>query len=396
MLGWRILKIIAISTCSRGQSEVTTGLERELVSQLVPLLTRAHPGLSDLNLLPVMSSPKKRILFVHPDLGIGGAERLVVDAAVGLQERGHSVTIYTSHCDPQHCFDEARDGRTSTGTGSPLPSSLPLFLPAVRPSRPVAMAYSSGTAGTLAVRVAGNTIVPPSILGRFSILCATLRQLHLALSLLSSGELADYDCLFLDQLSACLPLFRLFAPHMAVLFYCHFPDYLLAPRQSLVRSLYRIPFDWLEACTTGLADTIAVNSRFTRSVFATAFPRIRRQPRVVYPCVDVPQQSQSQKGLAAGDNREPELLASDGRKILLSINRFERKKNIGLAIRALAQLSAREKTAARLIVAGTDAHLAWRPYAVPYVCCVQAATTLGWPRTSRTTTSWARCATASA
>ena len=62
------------------------------------------------------------IAFVHPDLGIGirtfllvadvagGAERLVIDAAVGLQERGHRVTIYTSHCDKNHCFDEARDG----------------------------------------------------------------------------------------------------------------------------------------------------------------------------------------------------------------------------------------------------------------------------------------------
>lgn len=52
----------------------------------------------------------KHIVFFHPDLGIGGAERLVIDAAVGLQNRGHKVTIFTSHCDPTHCFDEARDG----------------------------------------------------------------------------------------------------------------------------------------------------------------------------------------------------------------------------------------------------------------------------------------------
>lgn len=52
----------------------------------------------------------KTIVFLHPDLGIGGAERLVVDAAVGLQKRGHKVVIFTSHCDPSHCFDEARDG----------------------------------------------------------------------------------------------------------------------------------------------------------------------------------------------------------------------------------------------------------------------------------------------
>lgn len=53
---------------------------------------------------------KKNIIFFHPDLGIGGAERLIIDAAVGLQNRGHKVVIFTSHCDPQHCFDEARDG----------------------------------------------------------------------------------------------------------------------------------------------------------------------------------------------------------------------------------------------------------------------------------------------
>lgn len=55
-------------------------------------------------------SSGKKIIFFHPDLGIGGAERLVIDAAVGLQNLGHKVVIYTSHCDPSHCFDEARDG----------------------------------------------------------------------------------------------------------------------------------------------------------------------------------------------------------------------------------------------------------------------------------------------
>jgi alpha-1,3/alpha-1,6-mannosyltransferase len=53
---------------------------------------------------------KQNLVFIHPDLGIGGAERLIIDAAVGLQELGHKVTIFTGHCDPNHCFDEARDG----------------------------------------------------------------------------------------------------------------------------------------------------------------------------------------------------------------------------------------------------------------------------------------------
>ena len=58
-----------------------------------------------------MASGKRKIVFFHPDLGIGGAERLVIDAAVGLQQLGHRVTIFTSHRDPSHCFDEARDGK---------------------------------------------------------------------------------------------------------------------------------------------------------------------------------------------------------------------------------------------------------------------------------------------
>lgn len=50
------------------------------------------------------------VVFFHPDLGIGGAERLVVDAAVGLQNKGNKVVIFTNHCDSSHCFDECRDG----------------------------------------------------------------------------------------------------------------------------------------------------------------------------------------------------------------------------------------------------------------------------------------------
>ena len=46
----------------------------------------------------------------HQNRVTGGAERLVVDAALGLQALGHSVDLYTSYHDPQHCFDETKDG----------------------------------------------------------------------------------------------------------------------------------------------------------------------------------------------------------------------------------------------------------------------------------------------
>ena len=72
-----------------------------------------------------MASKAQNTVFFHPDLGIGGAERLVIDAAVGLQNRGHKVTIFTSHRDRNHCFDEARDGK------------LQALLQALRPLIPV-------------------------------------------------------------------------------------------------------------------------------------------------------------------------------------------------------------------------------------------------------------------
>ncbi|KAH0545596.1 hypothetical protein FGG08_000427 [Glutinoglossum americanum] len=262
----------------------------------------------------------RNIVFLHPDLGIGGAERLVVDAAVGLQSLGHKVIIFTSHCDPKHCFDEARDG-------------------------------------TLDVRVRGDSIFPPSVLGRFSILCAILRQLHLVLQVFLSGELSalDPEVFFLDQLSACVPLLRLlYSRRTRVLFYCHFPDKLLATRKSLVRRLYRIPFDWLEAWTTGLADALVVNSRFTASVFHEAFPGLRgRRPEVVYPCVD----TKEVLGKKTVGDEKVEIADGGGfgggdKKVALSINRFEKKKDVGLAIRAFAGLTEKEREEARLVVAG--------------------------------------------
>ena len=60
-----------------------------------------------------------RVLFLHPDLGIGGAERLVCDAALALKAKGHKVSFFTTYHDPEHCFPETRDG-TFPGAGLTL------------------------------------------------------------------------------------------------------------------------------------------------------------------------------------------------------------------------------------------------------------------------------------
>jgi len=240
----------------------------------------------------------------------------VVDAAVGLQNRGHRVIIFTNHCDPQHCFDEARNG-------------------------------------TLDVRVRGNSVIPPSIFSRFSILCAILRQLHLILAIWVSGELSKLhpSAFIVDQLSACLPILRIIWPEIRIFFYCHFPDLLLVKgRSQWWKQAYRKPFDWIEQWSMGFADAIAVNSGFTKGVVSKTWPLLAqtKQLDVVYPCVDVKEERPSVE-------QDDGLMWKDS-NIILSINRFEAKKDVGLAIRAFAGLGRHGREGVRLVVAGGYDH----------------------------------------
>ncbi|KAI9226010.1 MAG: alpha-1,3/1,6-mannosyltransferase ALG2 [Piptocephalis tieghemiana] len=256
-----------------------------------------------------------RVAFIHPDLGIGGAERLVVDAAVGLQSHGHRVVVYTSHHDPSHCFEETRDG-------------------------------------TLEVRVRGDKLIPRSILGKVSILCAILRSMQCAQALLKEeGE--NVDVIVCDQLSACIPILR--QSPAKIFFYCHYPDKLLTGRKGFLKSLYRLPFDWVEEYTTGCADRVVVNSEFTAGIFAEAFPRLTSMPlSVLYPGIRL---EAYDRPLDREDARVRPLIST--RRTLLSINRFERKKNIALAIHAYAKIFASgdkdtfsTKSSHRLVIAG--------------------------------------------
>ena len=180
----------------------------------------------------------------------GGAERLVVDAALGLQALGHSVDLYTSHHDPNHCFEETKDGSFWC----------------IATDHPVLDHHSTG-------RLSVHNVTPPfprSWKEKFHIVFAHLRQLHLTQHLLRPSA-PRYDVYLVDQLSTCIPLLRLFA-RRRVVFYCHFPDKLLAHgeyvdgnspsqrrrRKGLLKGMYRIPMDLLEEMTTSL-----FNQRFS-------------------------------------------------------------------------------------------------------------------------------------
>jgi hypothetical protein len=57
-----------------------------------------------------------KVTIVHLDLGIGGAEQLIVNMATAVQELDHEVTLLTSHHDPNHCFEETKPNGAETQT----------------------------------------------------------------------------------------------------------------------------------------------------------------------------------------------------------------------------------------------------------------------------------------
>lgn len=228
-------------------------------------------------------SSKLNIAIIHPDLGIGGAERLIVDAAVELVNQGHDVHIFTSHHDKTRCFEET-------------------------------------ITGAFPVTVYGS-FLPRHIFYRFHAVCAYLRCLFVAFCVLFMWP--SFDVVIADQVSVVVPLMKT-RKSTKVVFYCHFPDLLLAQHTTPLRRIYRKPIDRLEEATTGMADLILVNSSFTASTFSNTFKHLNArgvQPAVLYPAVSVEQFDES-----------------TAYKNFLSINRFERKKNTELAISALAML----------------------------------------------------------
>eukprot|EP01111_Echinosteliopsis_oligospora_P012125 TRINITY_DN4122_c0_g1_i1.p1 TRINITY_DN4122_c0_g1~~TRINITY_DN4122_c0_g1_i1.p1 ORF type:complete len:475 (+),score=91.40 TRINITY_DN4122_c0_g1_i1:66-1427(+) len=256
------------------------------------------------------SPPPLRIGFLHPDLGIGGAERLVVDAALGLQNKGHHVTIWTAHHNPnsKRSFKETHDG-------------------------------------TLDVKVHGD-FIPRHIFGKFHVIMAILRNMWAACAMLLFDS---YDIIFCDQISMTNPILKL--SRGKVLFYCHFPDQLLTKRNSVLKKLYRFPVDFLEQVTTGMADKVLVNSKFTATVFEESFPRLKKlKPEVLYPSLNLNNYDKEPSGIVPLGDVPP------NKDLLVSINRYERKKNIHLAIAAFAELKKRIKPeqyeALHLVIAG--------------------------------------------
>jgi alpha-1,3/alpha-1,6-mannosyltransferase len=222
---------------------------------------------------------------VHPELGLGGAERLVVDAAVWLREAGHSVTVFTTHHDRSRCFESTRDGTLKVEVHGDF----------------------------LRTRKLSRLRVPLAIL-RMSVLARALRRRR-----------GDFDLVFCDLIAHVVPVLRA-AIQKPIVFYCHFPDFLLTPPRFGLYRLYRLPIDWLEAFGMSRADLVLANSLFTRKKCEEAFPGKTISPKVLYPGVNH----------AFYEDVAP--LKETPFIMLLSVNRFEGVKNLRLAVETLAKL----------------------------------------------------------
>jgi alpha-1,3/alpha-1,6-mannosyltransferase len=92
---------------------------------------------------------------------------------------------------------------------------------------------------------------------------------------------------------------------------------------------------------------ILVNSKFTAEVFKQTFTRLPHiSPEVLYPSLNTKQFDI--------DGIRPSSLSSisQDKTVFLSINRYERKKNLGLAVYALAGLPPSLQSSCHLIIAG--------------------------------------------
>jgi alpha-1,3/alpha-1,6-mannosyltransferase len=246
-----------------------------------------------------------RILFVHPDLGVGGAERLIVDTAQAAQANGHSVTILTNQFDEKHCFEDA----------------LSLHI------------------------VTAFSFLPRQVCGRFHAFFAYLKICLASIWFLIYSH-QPYDIVYIDQISMPVAIFKSFTKYK-VIFYCHYPDQLLCvARNSFLKRIYRTPIDSIELKTTGMADLILVNSEFTKKTFRTTFPSLDdKELKVLYPSLNTEifdgllnkfienkNEEKQHKSKYDEANRLEYIKSREKKFVFLSINRYERKKDLKLGL----------------------------------------------------------------
>ena len=406
---------------------------------------------------PPQPSSALNIVVLHLDLGIGGAERLMVNVAMSLQSLGHNVLVATTHHDPLHCFEETKPwvrnapgANTSQGShvqptrggvlgnkiivyGDWLPRRIPLIgatalcstirmvylsvvllvlhvfsmlyafrasleesdLPPSEPSTPTTgMLSTNGSPSGSSKSGRSSPRTEPTTVGVGTANRMNSPKLQKTPAVIRNPY--RIDAVVLDGISFPLPLFAFM--NIPSIFYCHFPDKLLVQYNNnkdvmqvvneqlkkgedvsialpnphahngdtnWLRRSYRYMLDTAEELCLGCANMIMVNSKFTEAVFKASFTLLGKdiQPLVVYPTLDPPivrQESSSDLSTNQNDkisgkiellsnpiqylhalvscNQKYEKIDSIRTHVFVSLNRYERKKKVELALEALRQL----------------------------------------------------------
>jgi glycosyltransferase involved in cell wall biosynthesis len=277
------------------------------------------------------------VVFIHLDLGIGGAESLILNLAKATLPNNNSsdpfasISIYTTHCSPTHCYPEVHP----TGSLAKYVQIRGSFLP---------RSFSLG--GTA--------------------LCSAIRMMHLTFA--AARENPNADVFVLDVLPTGIPyLTEVWGVKAGVLFYCHFPDKLLTrdtvngesdgsdvSRTTMfarLKGLYRWAMDATEEWTMGFSDLIVVNSKFTMGEVKKVFPSLflsnnehvddYERVKVLYPTIESSISKGRRDNTTNGNSTNGSQNGSTEKSRngpIVSLNRFERKKNIPLLLHAYGLL----------------------------------------------------------
>lgn len=127
-----------------------------------------------------------------------------------------------------------------------------------------------------------------------------------------------------------------------------------------VPSFTRWPINALEEASTGYAHATFVNSAYTLTVFEGTFTTLASwmKPEILHPAVQLPNEAEVEEAEMSWRSDLPTDLAAfcsdqECAATFLSINRFERKKGLPLALQALSNLQRKgSSTKYRLVLAG--------------------------------------------